>query len=136
FLLKIEQTVGRETWDEFVNTYFDTFAFQSMTREKFLAYLKEHLLKGHLDWKKAIAIDKWVYSPGIPEDYPTIKNPRFKHVDAQLDAYRNGASAEELKIDNWSTYEWLRFLRKLPKNLTQSQMTALDEAFDFTHTGN
>ncbi len=136
FLLKIEQTVGRKKWDKFLKTYFNTFAFQSMTTEKFVHYLNEHLLKDHPKWKKAIDVEAWVYGPGIPDNYPEIKNPRFKQADTQIKAYLNGTPAADLVTENWSTYEWLRFLRKLPEDLSREQMKELDETFDFTHTGN
>jgi hypothetical protein len=37
---------------------------------------------------------------------------------------------------NWSTHEWLHFLRGMPEGLMPSQMNALDDAFHFTNTGN
>ncbi|HRP00985.1 MAG TPA: M1 family aminopeptidase/hydrolase, partial [Flavobacteriales bacterium] len=45
FLKLLESKVGRERFDAFLRGYFDRFAFQSMTTDKFLAYLDEELLK-------------------------------------------------------------------------------------------
>ena len=36
FLLHLEQTFGRERFDQFLRSYFDHFAFQSITTEQFL----------------------------------------------------------------------------------------------------
>ncbi len=135
-LLKIEQTVGREKWDEFVTTYFNSHAFETMTTVKFLDYLNTHLLDGHPDWKKAINIDQWVYAPGIPANFPEVPNPRFEKVDAQVAAYTSGTNPADLQTEGWTTYEWLRFLHELPQDLTAEQMKALDAAYHFTDTGN
>lgn len=136
FLLKIEQTVGRKKIDKFLNNYFDDHAFQAMTTEEFLDYLNKNLLDGHKDWKKEINSNAWVYGPGIPDNYPVIKNPRFKKVDLQVKDYIKGIPAVDLETKNWSTYEWLRFLHKLPDDLSKNQMKELDSAFNFTQTGN
>lgn len=136
FLLKIEQTVGREKWDNFVMTYFNEHAFQAMTTEKFLDYLNKNLLDGHDDWKKEINVDAWVFGPGIPDNYPTIDNPRFKKVDQQVKDFTAGKTADKLSTKDWSTHEWLRFLNSLPDNLSLAQMKDLDKVYDFTNTGN
>ena len=44
-LYTIEQTIGRERWDQFLNEYFKVHAFQSITTEKFLTYYDSVLVK-------------------------------------------------------------------------------------------
>src|SRR5699024_10617771 len=83
FLLKIEQTVGREKWDEFLVEYFNQHEFSSMTTEKFLEYLDENLLSQNQEWKDSIEVDAWVYGPGKPDSYPHVDNPRFEKVDEE-----------------------------------------------------
>ncbi len=39
-------------------------------------------------------------------------------------------------MQNWTTHEWLHFLRKMPKPLSAEQMTALDNQYNFTASGN
>lgn len=136
FVLKIEQTVGREKLDEFLVDYFETHAFQSMTTEKFVDYLNENLLDGHADWKKEIDLDAWIYGPGIPDGYPEVDNPRFDQVDIQAQSFLDGTAAKDLAAKDWSTHEWRRFLGELHDDLSKAQMKDLDGAFDLTHTGN
>lgn len=136
FLYKIEQVVGREKWDAFVMKYFDEHAFQSMSTERFVDYLSENLLDENEEWKKEIDIDAWIFGPGIPENFPVTENPRFERVDEQVEAFKDGAKADELKVVNWSTFEWLRFLHALPDELSLKQMQDLDDVFNFTDTGN
>lgn len=136
FLLLIEQTVGRDKFDIFLRKYFDSHAFQSITTEQFLKYLDENLLNGHDDWKKTIDVNAWVYGRGIPANYPHQPNERFKKVNEQIAAFKAGKKAKELSTENWSTYEWLQFLRNLPAPLSTAQMQDLDNTFHFTHTQN
>ena len=44
--------------------------------------------------------------------------------------------ATALESDDWTTQEWLHFLKSVPGPLTAEQMTQLDEAFGFTEAGN
>lgn len=134
-LLLIEKTVGREKFDEFLRNYFDSHAFKTITTEQFLNYLDTNLLAGHDDWKKTIEVDKWVYEPGIPDNYPVMPNERFKKVDAAIADFQNGKKAGELNTKDWSTYEWLQFLRNVPQ-LSIAQMQDLDNTFHFTETHN
>lgn len=137
FLRLIELTVGRKNWDQFLNQYFQSHAFQSMTTERFLAYLNKNLLSGHDDWKKAINTDAWIYGPGIPENMPPIPHTRFEKVDRQIKSFaRNNTPAKELTTQGWSTYEWMHFLRNLPTPPDPAKMKDLDNTFHFTQTGN
>jgi aminopeptidase N len=136
FLQMLEEQFGREQWDAFLHSYFDTFAFQSMTSAGFLTYLREHLFKGDEELEKKLKIDQWVYGPGLPDNSPTPKPDEFNRVEAQVNAWESGIPAKELHIDNWTTHHWLDFIRHLPSSMTHSQMAELDAAFGFTKTGN
>ncbi|MCZ6767460.1 MAG: M1 family aminopeptidase/hydrolase, partial [bacterium] len=46
FLRLLEESVGRERMDAFLRKYFDTFAFGSMTSERFVEYLRAELIRG------------------------------------------------------------------------------------------
>lgn len=136
FLFLIERTVGRENMDKFLRGYFDSHAFQTITTEQFIVYLYDHLLKGNSEWQKKIDIDAWVYGPGIPADCPKADNVRFKATEAQSTAFLSGTPAAKLTTKGWSTYEWMHFLRSLPKDLSIEKMKELDQAFHFTQTKN
>jgi len=136
FLKLIEVNVGRDTFDAFLNKYFNEHAFKSINTEQFLAYLRANLIKGNSTLEKNIDINAWVYGPGIPANCPRIYPERFKKVDSARTAFENGKAAVQLATQNWSTYEWLQFLRNLPKPLSLAQMKDLDSAFHFTQSGN
>lgn len=136
FLRLIEENVGRARMDTFLNKYFNEHAFKTITTEKFLAYLDKNLLKGDSALYKKLDIKAWVYGPGIPANCPRVNPERFKKVDDTRAAFLNGTTTDKLVTTNWSTNEWLHFLRKMPKPLKQEQMLALDKQFHFTTSGN
>lgn len=137
FLRTIERAVGREAFDPFLRTYFEEFAFRSVTTSQFADYLEANLLSRHRDATASIPVTEWLESPGLPTN-------RHEHVSEALDAAAEAAArwssgdvpAGALNTDEWTTQHWLRFLRSLPEPLGADRMTALDEAFGFTEAGN
>lgn len=135
FLLRlIEKNVGREKFDNFLKTYFTENAFKVMTTEEFLKYLKANLLSE--EFYEELKIEAWVYGPGIPDNCPAPESDRFEKVEAQIESWKGGKAANELATENWSSHEWLHFVRSLPYNLDAAQMGELDQAFGFTKSGN
>lgn len=136
FLKHIENNVGRERMDAFLKGYFDAHAFSTITTEKFITYLNEHLIKGDKALAEKLNIDAWVYGPGVPVDAPKADRERFEKVDAEREKFLAGTAPASLNTQNWTTHEWLHFLRKMPKPLSAEQMTALDNQYNFTASGN
>ena len=136
FLHLIELTVGRADFDKFLNQYFSSHAFQTISTAQFLDYLNKNLLDGHDDWKKAINVNEWVYGPGIPKNCPQPGRVRFTKVEEQIKSFENGATAKSLQTKGWSTYEWMHFLRKLSTPIALDKMKDLETVFKFTKTEN
>ena len=133
FLRMLEEKVGRDVWDAFLKTYFESFAFKSMTTEQFVEYLEANL---PVDKDSLADIRKWVYGPGLPESLPTVNSTQLSEVTKTAAAFLEGTSPAELKTDNWTTHHWNHFLRSFKDKLTTEQMTALDAQFKFTESGN
>lgn len=136
FLCTLEEAVGRERWDAFLRGYFDKFAFQTMTTERFISYLNEQLIKGDTSLAAKVRIDEWVYKPGLPSSIPTIHVEAFKTVENLAESFIDGTWPARPMPIKWSTQETQHFLRSLPKPLTLEQIAALDKEFKFTETGN
>ena len=136
FLQNIEKAVGRERFDKFVNDYFNTFAFQSTDTDKFLNFLRSELIKGDEELAEKINIEGWVYSPGLPAGFVKPTSTRFAKVEEAFNAWKGGKPAAQLNTKDWSSHEWLHFIRMLPANMSQQQMAELDKAFNFTNSGN
>ena len=136
FLRLIELTAGREKFDKFLAKYFEEHAFKTITTEAFLTYLDTVLIKDDSALKNKLNIKAWVYGPGIPANCPRAKQDRFMKVDAERVRFLNDTPPADLNSADWSTHEWLQFLRKMPPALSLLQMKKLDDAFNFTSTGN
>jgi aminopeptidase N len=134
FLATIESVVGRERFDAFLREYFDTFAFQPMTTEKFIAHLENNLLTP--EGSVALRPQAWVYEPGLPDNVVPVPSDAFARVDEQVALFREGTAPASLVTTGWNTHEWLHFLRSLPDTLPQARLTALDRAYGFTDSGN
>ena len=82
-------------------------------------------------------VEEWIYKPGLPKNAPEPKSDAFAKVEKQTSNYMNGKiTAKEIKTENWTTQEWLHFLKTLPEDLGTEKMSELDKAFNLTKTGN
>ena len=136
FLTLLEQRVGRDRFDRFLRDYFDRFAFQSITTDDFVAYLGEHLLTEAAD-REAVQLDTWLEAPGLPDNAPRVSSDAFDRVEAQAGRWVAGErSAAALETEDWTTQEWLHFLRSLPPRLDPERLAALDAAFGLTGVRN
>lgn len=133
FLLLLEQKTGREKFDRFLNGYFNSHAFKTITSEKFHEYLNEELIKKYsLD----VNAEEWIYKNGLPANCPRIVSSKFKTVEQALFSWSKGTKPELLPVKEWSSHEVLHFIRNLPEDISAAEMAQLDNAFDFTHSGN
>jgi leukotriene-A4 hydrolase len=136
FLRLIEKKAGRDRFDKFLMKYFNAHAFKTVTTETFLNYMDTCLIKQDTTLRKSLHIEEWVYGPGIPSNCPRAGHELFNKVDLDREKFLNGLDPKEMAFVNWSTHEWLHFLRGMPEGLMPSQMNALDDAFHFTNTNN
>ncbi len=112
FLLHLEQTFGRAQFDRFLRSYFNHFAFQSITTEQFLAYLKQNLLDKSPALAARIPLDEWISKPGLPASAPKPTSPAFVRVEEQAQRWLRGEiSATQIPAAKWTTQERLHFLK-------------------------
>ena len=135
-LLLIEKTIGRKKFDAFLNAYFKRHEFGTITTEEFLNEYKSDIVGSESAIANAIRINDWIYKPGLPSNCPQIHSARFDAVETQVEAWKKGRPASALDTKNYTTNEWLRFLRSLPETMTAKQMRELDQAFQFSTSGN
>jgi aminopeptidase N len=137
FLAALEKLFGRERFDAFLKSYFEHFAFQSITTADFEAYLRDKLFRKDPKIADPIDLGAWLRTPGLPADAPVFHASRFDSVDAQTREWFSAKiKAADLKVSDWSTLEWLRFLEQLPPQLPPERMSELDVAFHFTDQPN
>ncbi|MBK0403107.1 M1 family metallopeptidase [Adhaeribacter sp. BT258] len=136
FLLNIENAVGREKFDQFLNGYFRKFAFQTMTTDAFIKYLEAELIKHDPELAQKINYEAWIFKPGIPKNAIQVNSARFEKVEKAATDWKKGQPASAIATKEWSSHEWLHFLRALPEQLSATQMEELDKTFRFTNSGN
>ncbi len=134
FLQTIESVVGRDRLDKFLREYFDHFAFQPMSSERFVAYMRQNLLSE--DEANRINVQQWVYEPGVPSSIVPAQSDAFTKVEAQVNAWKNGAPASALQTTGWTTQEWMHFLRSLPDTIPAARLANLDNTFKLSSSGN
>ena len=136
-LQTLEAKFGRAAFDAFLRGYFDHFAFQSITTDQFVEYLKANLLEKHPGKMSVDEVNDWLYKPGIPSDAPLPVSPRFEAEDKAREQFEAGKlAAKELHAQKWTTQEWQYFLDRLPRKLTAAQMQSLDGAYHLTGSHN
>lgn len=137
FLRHLEETFGREKFDKFVRGYFDAHAFQSITTETFVKYLKKNLLDSNPQLASRANVDEWIYKAGLPKDAPMPQSDAFQKVEIEANNYLSGkTAASAIKTSAWTTQEWLHFLKTMPSDLGAEKMSELDRAFNLTKIGN
>ena len=137
FLRHLEETFGRARFDQFLRSYFDHFAFQSIVTGDFLAYLKKNLLDKSPELAAKVPIDEWIYKPGIPASAPRPASDAFSKVEKQATPWLKGETpASKIQAASWTTHEWLHFLKYLPPELNKEKMAELDQTFHLTSSGN
>jgi hypothetical protein len=135
-LRTMEESVGREEFDAFLNKHFSDNAFKTIDTETFLENLKADLFGSSDEAYDALMVDQWVYEPGIPSNCVSVESPLFAQVENEMTKWLEGSPAMEIDSSNWTTHHWLHFLRRLPRDIQQDKMMELDRAFGFTSTGN
>jgi leukotriene-A4 hydrolase len=128
-LLCIEEQVGRERFAEFVALYINTFKFQSIYTETFLAFVIQELGQEVFD---SVRVREWVYEPGLPRNAPNIDSARIAEV-------QNAAKTLAIPTHNhgWGTIELQLWLELLPReDLTADFMARTNAAFDLQYEPN
>ena len=147
FLRHLEGTFGRVRFDRFLKSYFNHFAFQSITTEQLVAYLKQNLLAKEPALAARVPIDEWINQPGIPASAPQPASPAFARVEEAAKRWLRGElAAAKIPTTKWTTQEWLHFLKTVQDEVSTrsgsdrvnaaDRMVELDKAFHLTRSGN
>ncbi len=136
FLRFLEESVGREKFDKYLNDYFSMNAFQPMTTEKALAFMDEHLFDKDTVLRNKLKVNEWVFAPGLPDNCPHTLPDRFIAVDNLRLQFEKTGVVNMPSFAKWTTHEWLQFLRKLPHPLDIEKMKTLDNKFQLSISKN
>lgn len=135
FLRTMEKIVGREKWDAYLRSYFNRHAFQPMTSDRFVADIRQNLIKGDKDLERKLQLDNWVYKPGLPSNVARPDPAAFATVDKAVSAFTSGGPAPA-DFNGWTTAEKMRFLNKLPRKLPTARLDELQKKLKLNDAGN
>lgn len=131
----IEEKVGRKAFDTFLRDLFDRHAFGNLSTEQLAGEIREHLFQGDKQLEAEVRLDEWLYSPGMPDNVPTIRSSEFDKVAAEVERFAEGVAAADLDTEGWRYSHWVQFLRNLPK-ITAARMKELDDVYHHTESQN
>jgi leukotriene-A4 hydrolase len=136
FLRRLEEIWGRPEFDRFLRGYFDGHAFQSITTEDFVQWLRTKLFVLDVEKANLVDLDLWLEKPGLPPDAPRYMSNALSDVDVERGRWLSGTPAKELATKGWVTQQWQHFIHTLPADVSTERMIELDDAFHFTSTHN
>ncbi len=137
FLEYLEAAFGRETFDAFLNGYFETFGWQTITTEIFLAHLEQELLSMEGAPLTRAQVEPWLYEPGLPADAPVPVSATLDAAAEMAADWAGGAMATaDIPVDVWSAQAVIHFINSLPGDLSDEKLADLDAVHSFSETRN
>uniref|UniRef100_UPI003D101659 M1 family aminopeptidase/hydrolase n=1 Tax=Shewanella sp. TaxID=50422 RepID=UPI003D101659 len=120
-LIMLETHFGREKFDAYLRTYFDTYAFQSITTEEAMAFMKKELFGGDQGLWDKLKIDTWVHAQGLPDNIVVPKSDKFEKTGAAAAAFAATGDLSQVDAD-WLTAQWQDFLSSLPAQVDNAYL--------------
>lgn len=136
FLRSIEEKYGREKFDAFLKSYFSENAFKAMDTDGFKKYIKNYYANNFKIALSESTFNEWIMTEGLPKNIPQPSSSKFKQVDDLLSSWKAGKPLDKSRAKDWSTHEWLHFLKNLPADLAPGQMRTVDDFGNFSASGN
>jgi leukotriene-A4 hydrolase len=137
FLRTLEQRAGRAVFDPFLRGWFDQHAFQSVTTEQFIDYLRKNLLAQHPQVMSDAELDEWLHGAGIPASAKRAVSARLAALDTARAAWLKGQlPTAQLDTKTWNATEWMKFLNDIDGKANAAQLKELDQTFGLAKSGN
>lgn len=132
FFFMLREAVGHNDFANFVKDYMNVFYQNSMSSERFLAFLQAWLKneKGVVDFEKFKQdhkIDTWLHGMEIPENRPTFTSTLLNTIKSQAANVLKDIPVDLTEYNKWSEQMKSTFLSELEKKVTPAQLSRLDE---------
>jgi hypothetical protein len=103
-----------------------SFQFQSLSTEGFLDFLKTELP----DVSEKVNVQKWVYEPGMPEEWHKPQSKVYVEIENILDEYKKGKLPTREQVKDWGHYQTLSFLQGLPNKVSVDDCKYLEDVLE------
>jgi hypothetical protein len=112
FLEYLESAFGRGAFDEFLSSYFEEFAFGTIT-------LDAHLLSQEGSPVTRAQAEKWTYAPGLPEEAQIPVSKNLDNAKALAEAWSAGEiELSEVPFEEWSPQAKIHFINNIDPDLS------------------
>ena len=128
----LEDTVGREAFDEFVKKYIEHFSFTSITTSEFEEFLNAELP----GMAEKVQAEAWIRGKGLPDNAPVFTSARLESLQSLAKSWSDGGRPDVAEAKDWTPDDWQIFLQAMPTSLPVEDCAWLDEQFDLTSAGN
>ena len=137
FFFMLRDAIGHEEFGRFVKDYMNVLYQNSISSERFLAFLKSWLenergIKDFEMFKADNHIDQWLHGLEIPVNKPVFTSKLLDGIKAQA---QNVLESKPVDIQTYSTWtEQMKsvFLNELEGKVTGEQLVCLDNQLNFT----
>ena len=137
FLEYLESEFGREAFDAFLESYFQEFAFGTITTEDFLDYLELTLLSQEGAPVTREQAERWTYGPGLPEGVIIPESENLDVAAGMAQAWSDGEiELAEIPVADWSPQATIHFINSLPAELSFEKLAELDAGWNLSDTRN
>jgi len=155
FLKTLEQKVGRDKFDKFLNAYFKKFAFKTVNSNMFVSFLEENLLNPN---NIKFNHKEWIFKEGVPSNCIAIRSKRLNRMKDYAFNYSKGIDdfapkvsyryikvrgkkkrkkfVKQIDRNDFLVQEWQTFIHSLPKKIAKNKLKKLDGYFSFKTCGN
>jgi aminopeptidase N len=155
FLKTLEQKVGRDKFDKFLNAYFKKFAFKTINSNMFVSFLEENLLNPN---NIKFNHKEWIFKEGVPSNCIAIRSKRLNRMKDYAFNYSKGIDdfapkvsyryvkvrgkkkrkkfVKQINRNDFLVQEWQTFIHSLPKKIAKNKLKKLDAYFSFKTCGN
>ena len=133
----LEDAFGRESFDQFLELYFASHQFGTITSEQFLDFLDMNLLTEEPGKVSRDQVEAWLYKPGLPADAPIPTSETLDQAAALAASWSQGEiDLDDISVDGWSPQAMVHFINSLATDLPDQKLSELDEKYGLSTTGN
>jgi aminopeptidase N len=137
FLEYLEQAFGRDAFDAFLKSYFEEFAFGTITTEQFLDYLDARLLAREGAPLTRAEVERWTYGAGLPDDVSLPTSANLEAAETAAQAWSAGdTDLADIVVDDWSPQARIHFINSLPAELSLEKLRELDDTWQLSASTN
>lgn len=140
FFFMLQEALGKETFSIFLKDYMSVFFQNTMSEERFLAFLRRFLEqeKGAYDFEQFLKehqIAEWLHGVTIPSNAPTFHSKSVDLIFSEIENVLQMDCNVE-KIKSWDTIMQSNFLSLLSGQANKDQIALLDDKLHYTESQN